>query len=207
MGTQVYPTFTDISRVSYNLATETSDHNQSKTLNSNNLNTNKGIAPEYGWSDILERTSTWISTMSLLEWAAETGNENSFLEIAASFKWENIDAASAIHVVKLALRAGAHFYARDFSSRASKRYPYSVELKRLAAVLAPPRIVHRTPAQESSMALNRCWLHDHKEEYRFLWVALQRGQLLASAVTLQDMKQALPKSFVPCPDILITRVD
>lgn len=208
MGTEVWSMSTYVSEVPFVLASETSGWVQNEAKRHSDVPSRKDLPQQYVWLADLGLTSARVSAVSLLEWAAEAGDESAFLELAASLDWDDgFSATDAAYVVRLALRAGAHLYARDFSSRAAKRYPYAAELRRMAAVLAPPRVIRRMPAQDEALEMNRRWLEDHGAEYRALWVALRRGQLLASAVSLQELRQALPGQAMPSSDMLITRVD
>jgi hypothetical protein len=207
MATQTRSVYAGLSEMPFFLSSETSDRAPIEASLRPGRHSPKDQPQPDAWSANLDLTSERASAMSLLERAAEMGDESAFLEIAASLDWAQVYATDAAHIVHLALRAGAHLYAREFSARAAKRYPYVTGLKRMAAVLAPPRVVLRRPAQDDALKQNQCWLQAHAAEYRTLWVALRRGQLLASGTSLQGLRQAIADSAIPTADMLITRVD
>jgi hypothetical protein len=148
-----------------------------------------------------------VKELHLLELAAEAGDEEAFANAASALRWEQFAAEDLAYAVRLALKAGAHIVARSLASQGAMFFPRNPELRRLAAVLAPPRAIHRAPAQDEALEMNRRWLEEHGTEYRSRWVALRRGQLLASAESLLDLSHALSWRAVPASDMLITQAD
>jgi hypothetical protein len=87
------------------------------------------------------------------------------------------------------------------------RYPHDTELARLARVLAPPCVIPRSTAHEAAQAANRRWLAEHADDYLGRWVAIQQGEILACADTLDGLREELHTERLPLPsDLLIKRV-
>ena len=76
---------------------------------------------------------------------------------------------------------------------------------RLRSVLAPP-VVKRLQKRDVDRSQEYEWLRAHGREYRGRWVALSGGNLVASALTLQELQQQLRSTHVLHPPLL-HRVD
>ena len=142
------------------------------------------------------------SGLIALEIAAEMGNEVAFVEAAHRIDWSQCQAVEFVQAVRLALAAGAHQLARELAIRGRQLYPEHPELRRMARLLAPPRVVRDDLPPLPSLHTNQAWLRAHADEYRGRWVPLRDGALLASADTARKLWASLenPK------DVLITKV-
>ncbi len=103
--------------------------------------------------------------------------------------------AEYIAAVRQALAEGAHLDARQLASEGYEKHPGNDELRRMAKVLAPPRIISTNLPANPGIALNARWLKESASEYKGQWVAVYNGELLGSAATLSDLTQKiqLPK--------------
>jgi hypothetical protein len=146
---------------------------------------------EYGGNELM-----------VLEMAAERGNEAAFLEAAGKIDWSKRPAVDFARAVRLALAAGAHLFARNLAARGAERYPDHAELKKMAYILAPPRVARTGLPSVPSLRANQDWLQTHGEEHRGQWVALRNGALLAAASTAREVWCSLETK----DDILITKV-
>jgi hypothetical protein len=63
----------------------------------------------------------------------------------------------------------------------------------------PPRVLRTNLPPNPSLQANKEWLQAHAAEYRGLWIALDKGQLVAVAATAIGLKQQvkdLKEAFV-----------
>ncbi len=129
------------------------------------------------------------SVIAWLEDAAEAGNENAFVITLRELEGEDLSAEEFVHLIKLALEAGAHMAARHLSSRGASLYPSNPELPKYARLLAPPKIFGSTPASPESikeMHDNRTWMRNHGATYLGKWVVLRHGELLGAGDSLAE---------------------
>jgi hypothetical protein len=116
---------------------------------------------------------------------------------------EGADAAAEVaHAVRLALATGATETARDLAREGSQRHPANAELGALARLLAPPRVLEGEIPPQPGTRANQEWLRAHSAEHGGSWVALRDGELVASARSLREVREAATDSR----DLFITRV-
>jgi hypothetical protein len=88
------------------------------------------------------------------------------------------------------------------AAQGAKLYPDHLELRKMANVLAPPRVVDDDISPIPSVRANQVWLRDHGHEYKGQWVALREGTLLAAGATTREIWDRLGS-----PDgIMLTKV-
>lgn len=129
------------------------------------------------------------SVIARLEEAVEAGDDNTFVIALRDLEGEELSAEEFVHLIKLALEAGAYLTARQLSSRGAEIYPSDPELPKYARVLAPPKILASTPATPESvkeMHDNRNWMKTNGASYRGKWVILRHGQLLGAGDSLAE---------------------
>jgi len=137
-----------------------------------------------------------------LEIAAEMDDETAFVQAAGEINWLQRPAADFARAVRLALAAGAHLLARNLAAQGAKLYPDHLELRKMANVLAPPRVVDDDISPTPSVRANQAWLRDHGHEYKGQWVALREGTLLTAGATAREIWDRLES-----PDgIMLTKV-
>jgi hypothetical protein len=152
-------------------------------------------------------TSASVSTMLPFELAAEAGDEGVFVAALGAALWEERTAADLSYLVRLALKAGAHLAARHLASRGAELYPQNSDLKRMAALLAPPRVRREEAGHEEARRLNRAWIEQHREEFLARWVALRHGRLVATAPSPEELGKLLHDTVGACsPDMLIAHI-
>jgi hypothetical protein len=122
-----------------------------------------------------------------LEIAAEIGDETAFVRAAEKIDWSQRPAIDFVRAVRLALAAGAHLLARNLATQGSRLYPQHLELRKMAHVLAPPRVVNADIPPIPSVRANQAWLRDHADEYKGQWVALREGTFLAAGATAREV--------------------
>jgi hypothetical protein len=81
-------------------------------------------------------------------------------------------------------------------------HPNHLELRKMAHVLAPPRVINADILPAPSVRANQAWLRDHADEYKGQWVALQEGVLLAAGATAREVWDCLENTN----GIMITKV-
>jgi hypothetical protein len=123
----------------------------------------------------------------LFETALEMDNETAFVQAAGEINWLQRPAADFARAVRLALATGAHLLARNLAAQGAKLYPDHLELRKMANVLAPPRVVDDDISPTPSVRANQAWLRDHGHEYKGQWVALREGTLLAAGSTAREV--------------------
>jgi hypothetical protein len=147
-------------------------------------------------------TAVHTDELDALVLAAEQGSEDLFVRAATQIEWRRRSAQEFIRGVRLALAAGAHLFARQLSARGSMLYPDEPELRKMARVLAPPRVVRSDLPSEPSLAADRAWLRANHARYRGQWIALCQGNLVASADTFSDLRSRVDST----DGLLLTRV-
>lgn len=150
----------------------------------------------------LDATEDRGDGIAVLEIAAEVGDETAFVRAASEIDWSQRPAADFARAVRLALAAGAHLLARNLAAQGAKLHPDHLELRKMARVLAPPRVVRTDIPSLPSLQANHAWLRAHGGEYRGRWVALQDGMLLATAATARQLRAYLEST----DGVLITKV-
>ena len=129
--------------------------------------------------------------IAALEIAAEVGDETAFVQAASEINWLQRPAADLARAVRLALAAGAHLLVRNLAAQGAKLHPDHLELRKMAHVLAPPRVVNADIPPTPSVRPNQAWLRNHADEYKGQWVALQEGTLLATGATAREVWDCL----------------
>lgn len=150
----------------------------------------------------MSRLTSTNTEMERLQSAATARDERAFTELAQSLDWSQRPPEAFLEAVRLALSTGAHMAARHVAQLGARRFPQHAELKRYAQVLAPPRLVRRGLPARPDLYANREWMRQHANEYRRQWVALRKGQLLATAESFE----ALAGQFPERAGILLTRL-
>jgi hypothetical protein len=128
-----------------------------------------------------------LTIMGRLEAAAIRGAEADFLDALKEIDWQTKAESDYVRIVNFALQAGAHLAARQIAAEGSKRYPQDLRLQKQATILAPPRVIERTPVVSPSHKANRDWLKANGETYRGQWVALFNGHLIDTADSLGQL--------------------
>lgn len=128
----------------------------------------------------LATETTYRGTGAMLVLAAEIGDETAFTEVAARIDWSQRSPIDFVRAVRLALTAGAHLLARNLATEGAKLHPEDQELRKIARILAPPRMMDADIPATGSVRANQAWLRDNASEYEGQWVALRRGTLLAA---------------------------
>lgn len=98
--------------------------------------------------------------------------------------------ATSAENAKRVLASGDYRGARHIVAQELKKSPQNEDLKQLARVIAPPRVLSiRSNVSNDSLAANRQWLKNQSESYAGKWVALRDGSLVAAATDLEEVKQ------------------
>lgn len=80
-------------------------------------------------------------------------------------------------------------------------FPNHPGIQAAARVLAPPRIIEigqRAPTQ--GVAASADWIDAHASDYRGQWVAVNQGQFLAAAPTLQALREQIARLPIADPE-------
>src|SRR5260370_21290506 len=93
--------------------------------------------------------------MEMLEAAAESQDEYRFVQAAKTIDWRSRPPADILRAIRLALEGGAYSAARELSAQGAGLFPDDTQLRQFADVLAPARVGHMRPAQESGISANR----------------------------------------------------
>jgi len=104
---------------------------------------------------------------------------------------------------KRVLAEGDYLAARALVARGLESFPESILLRDFANLIAPPRIIGRSPAiVDGSIAANQRWLLEHHDAFSGQWVCLKGGTLVASS----DDYQTLEKLSGGFAGLFVTRV-
>lgn len=153
-------------------------------------------------STALDATEDTGDVMAALEIAAEAGNETAFMQAASGVDWLQRPAADCARAVRLALAAGAHLLARKLATQGSRLHPDHLELRKMAHILAPPRVVDADIPPTPSLRANQTWLRGHGHEHKGQWVALREGTLLAVGAKAREVWDRLEST----DGVMLTKV-
>ena len=142
--------------------------------------------------------------LARLEVASATGDEEQFVEACHTVNWALEPAQSYARAVRMALAAGAHSIARKLASEGAERFPDHGELQKMASILAEPSVRRSSRSVDSGLTANRDWLKSQRSIYKGRWVALQNGQLLGVAATLEQLIEQVGE--IKNRKILVTQV-
>lgn len=139
----------------------------------------------------LDATGDGGNGLTVLEMAAEAGDETAFVQAASEIDWSRRPAADFARSVRLALAAGAHLLARNLADHGHRLHPQHEELAKMARILAPPRVRRSDLPPDPAVRADFEWLRIHSTEYQGQWVALKGGNLVASAPTARKLRNKL----------------
>lgn len=146
--------------------------------------------PDY-WAMLLAPTSATAPDyqMALLQLAADQSNEAGYLAAYRQIDWAMRPAADILLATQWALQASAHGLARELAQFGAERFPTHAELQKYARILAPPRTIANNLPPRPDLRANHIWLKQHSALYRGQWIALQNGQLLATAHSFTEITE------------------
>ena len=125
------------------------------------------------------KNKTAGEAMNQLEAAAEASSVFDVSPLVAAYEamdWHERPADDYARTVQLALGIGAHMVARALALAGAKRYPNHAELKKMAYILAPPKVIASNLPPDPSARGNMAWLKKHWDDYWGKWVALCGGE-------------------------------
>lgn len=148
-----------------------------------------------------------LTGLDALEWIAALPmpeNLAQFVQAYHRIDWDRQEANAFARAVTLALQTGAHLIARECALAGNRRFLDHLELQKMARILAPPEVTVIKRQPDTAWPLNRVWLQAHWHEYTGQWVALQNGELLATANSFDDL--VMQAGDLRDKDILVTLV-
>jgi len=122
-----------------------------------------------------------------LETAAQDENALAFLSAQKQIDWSKQPPEHFVQAVRWALTAGAHLSACQLATLGAKQYPTHAELKKMAYILAPPKVTVSKHLPDPGIRANQEWLKSNWHQYHGRWIALRRGELLAAADAIEDV--------------------
>lgn len=149
-----------------------------------------GIGPtDLGLFDVLHnKTQEQQDLIIPLRLAAEANDEKRFVVAMRDVNWSQLSSTDFFDAVHLALKAGAHLTARRLATEGVRRYPHDSGLQKMYQLLRAPQVLNAHLPSVSSLTANRHWMQAHAAKYRGQWVALKDGELVASALTVYELK-------------------
>ncbi len=161
-----------------------------------------------------DKTAT-LSPAELLEQLTafeQTDSVTRFNQLYQAIEWQTVAAPHFIKAIELAIWFNLPERAAHLAQRGQERFPAHTDLHYWAQVLAPPQVVSQTPvaeetgqARETGQQASAHWFKTQADRYRGQWVAVQDGQLLATATTRQAVVDQLKQRDVESQPI-VTRV-
>ena len=139
--------------------------------------------------------------ISVLEETVEKSNEEGFIRAIEGIDWSQKSAAEFARAARLALSVGVYLIARRLAEQGTKLHPHNAELRKMAQIFAPPRLISTVPPQ-SAVQSNDEWLRNHAAEYRGQWVAVKAGKLLATEGSLKELNEQIEN----ISDTLLTKL-
>ncbi len=92
-----------------------------------------------------------------------------------------------IAAIDLALGKGNFNQAKTLSNQASQDYPNHDKIQRYARILSLPNMPFYQLSRKPDTPLNLDWVLRHRPHYRGRWVALEKGDLIADASSLDEL--------------------
>jgi hypothetical protein len=92
-----------------------------------------------------------------------------------------------IQAIDLALGQGNFNQAQTLSNQASQDYPNHDKIQRYARILSSPNTPFYQLSPKPDTPLNLDWVLRHRQDYRSRWVALEKGDLIADASSLDEL--------------------
>ncbi len=100
-----------------------------------------------------------VGAWEMLRVASVQADETAFVTAAKRIDWSRRTEQEHVEAIQMALSAGAHRFDRDLAAAAHERYPTSDKLRRIAELLAPPRVtLVERPVDKVGRQANRTWL-------------------------------------------------
>lgn len=123
--------------------------------------------------------------------ARAPGDENGAREISTEHRLapEEAESERIVREVRQALASGDHLGARQLAQAGATAHSDSDELRRMASVLARPKVLRNDLPANPSIIQNHRWLRESSAAYKGRWVAVKDGRLLGAAATLRELKQ------------------
>lgn len=109
------------------------------------------------------------------------------MAVATQITRGGLDPPEGERRVRELLELGAVEEARALSCRLAETYPEDRSVQKLWHVLAPPRVVGRSPASGRPISVERAWIKAHGKEYAGSWIAVLGSQLLIASANLADV--------------------
>jgi len=124
--------------------------------------------------------------------------------ILESIDWSVRQPGEIALGIRLALALQDPLLGRTIAAQGHDLYPSDAEIAKMNRVLAPPTAVAQKAATRLDIRSNLNWLADNHKAYEGQWVALNGGQLLAHAGSVDELVAQV--GDVRNTNILITQV-
>jgi len=164
-----------------------------------------GLTPAFRFLTI-EGTSISIADgkFTALEYAYQYGDANFFLLLSDRINWSDQTVEDLEKTIQFSLELGLHSNARRLAEVAQNQFPENLIVKKYASILAPSRTINNHLPPDPNSAADMIWLKTHRREFHGQWVALNGGDLIASASNYKTLIALLQKPIEK--RILITPV-
>lgn len=147
--------------------------------------------------------ATRSASTAELEDTARVGDTSRFVELVTSADWSSCSPPELLDAVYWAQAQELFSLARDLIQKGLILFPSHQGIQRAAKATAPPIVRRVASSPTEGLAASHRWILEHGGQYRGLWVAVSKGQLLGAAPHLDQLKTVLDEAP---PGALITRV-
>jgi len=151
------------------------------------------------------RTNRAAQLMQQLAAVADAGDAERFQKIAAHINWERTLPENFVQIIKLGLRAGALLQARRIANIGIADFPEHRLLRKCWELLEQPKITQSRAKPVPTMESNVLWLARNRTRFKGRWVALQNGDLLGDADSLDALRE-LVGNVRGIQGLLVTRI-
>ncbi len=111
-----------------------------------------------------------------------------------------------LRAIQLALSLNLIWPARELAEQGMRLFPGHEPLRRAARVFEPRTVrITRGGTPLKGIKASHNWLRDHAHEYRGQWIAVNQGQLLGAARTLDELRPVIDRADDPRSTI-VTKV-
>lgn len=122
--------------------------------------------------------------------AAATAAEDprAFAAQVKQIDWSTRTADELDKAFSMALSLNMTLLARDFAHQGATLFPEYEPLQRAARMFAPGKVRTVQGMPRKGLKESHEWMKNHAEAYRGQWIAVNQGQLIGAAPTLDELR-------------------
>lgn len=152
---------------------------------------------------IITDSGDMTALLQHLEAAVQANDHRAFLAQIEGVDWSAHTPGDLLRTIQLALSLNLVWPARDLAVLGLHLFPGDEPLRRAARVFEPPTVrMSRNDTPPKGTKESWDWLRDHAREYHQQWVAVNNGQFLGAAATLDELRTTMRQPDDPNSTII-----